>query len=105
MAKKALISTIEPRGQDNSGYRVVEVVDAANIFEVHSNLQWKDCNDSIEQDMYWFDPLTNTFRKLPEAVQQSTAGTLSVDEEGNPTEYYVWNWDTETWSKAQIINQ
>ena len=28
MAKKALVSTIEPRGKDNSGYRVLEVVDA-----------------------------------------------------------------------------
>jgi hypothetical protein len=27
MAKKALVSTIEPRGKDNSGYRVLEVVE------------------------------------------------------------------------------
>jgi hypothetical protein len=37
MAKKALVSTIESRGKDNSGYRVLEVVDTANTFEVHSN--------------------------------------------------------------------
>ena len=35
----------------------------------------------------------------------ATAGELAVDEEGNPTEAYDWNWDTETWFKAQIINQ
>jgi hypothetical protein len=48
MAKKALVSTLEPRGKDNSGYRVVEVVEAGNEFEVHSNLQWKDCADTVE---------------------------------------------------------
>jgi len=103
MAKKALISTIEPRGKDNSGYRVLEVVDAANTFEVHSNLQWKDCSDTVEMDKYWYDPTTSSFKKLPEAVEQSTAGELAVDEEGNPTEAYEWNWDTETWSIVQVL--
>jgi len=104
MAKKALVSTIEPRGKDNAGYRVLEVVDAANTFEVHSNLQWKDCPDFVEMGHYWFNPSTLEFKKLPEVVDQSTAGELAVDEEGNPTEEYEWNWDTETWSKVQIIN-
>ena len=103
MAKKALVSTIEPRGKDNSGYRVLEVVDAANTFETHSNLQWKDCADTIEMDKYWWDPVTLAFRKLPEAVDQSTAGELAVDNEGNLTETYEWNWDTETWSKVQVL--
>jgi len=104
MAKKALVSTIEPRGKDNSGYRVAEVVDVSNTFETHSNLQWKDCADTVEKDFYWFDPSTNTFKKLPEAVDPSTAGELAVDAEGNKTEDYEWNWDTETWSKVQILN-
>jgi hypothetical protein len=103
MAKKALVSTIEPRGKDDAGYRVLEVVDAANTFETHSNLQWHDCDDTIEMDKNWFDPATNTFKKLPEAVEQSTAGELAVDAEGNPTEAYEWNWDTESWSKVQVL--
>lgn len=103
MAKKALVSTIEPRGKDDAGYRVLEVVDAANTFETHSNLQWHDCDDTIEMDKNWFDPATNTFKKLPEAVDQSTAGELAVDAEGNPTEAYEWNWDTESWSKVQVL--
>ena len=103
MAKKALVSTIEPRGKDNAGYRVLEVVDAANTFETHSNLQWKDCADTVEMDKYWWDPATSAFKKLPEAVAQSTAGELAVDAEGNPTEAYEWNWDTETWSKVQVL--
>jgi hypothetical protein len=102
MAKKALVSTTEPRGENNSGYRVVEVVDSANTFDVHSNFEWKDCSDSIEVDKYWWDPSTSAFKKIPEYVDPITAGELAVDSEGNPTEKYVWNWDTETWSKQSI---
>jgi hypothetical protein len=103
MAKKALVSTIEPSGKDNAGYRVLEVVDAANTFETHSNLQWHDCADTVEMAKYWYDPTTSSFKKMPEAVDQSTAGELAVDAEGNPTEAYEWDWDTETWSKVQVI--
>jgi hypothetical protein len=102
MAKKALVSTIEPRGRDNAGYRVLEVVDAANTFETHKNLQWKDCADTVKTDKYWWDPATSAFKKLPEAVEQSTAGELAVDAEGNPTEQYVWDWDNEVWTKVAI---
>ena len=103
MAKKALVSTIEPRGKDNAGYRVLEVVDAANTFETHSNLQWKDCADTVEMDKYWWDPATSAFKKLPDAVDAvATAGELAVDAEGNPTEHHVWDWDTETWSKQPL---
>ena len=103
MAKKALVSTVEPRGKDDAGYRVLEVVDAANTFETHSSLEWKDCADTVEMDKYWYDPASSSFKKLPEAVDQSTAGELAVDAEGNPTEAYEWNWDTESWSKVQVI--
>jgi hypothetical protein len=107
MAKKALVSTIEPRGKDNAGYRVLEVVDAANTFETHTNLQWKDCADTVEMDKYWWDPATSAFKKLPEAVDTSTAGELATttNEAGEtvPTEAYEWNWDTESWSKVQVL--
>lgn len=102
MAKKALVSTIEPRGENDSGYRVLEVVETGNEFNVHSSLQWKDCADTVETDMYWWKPSTSEFKKLPEAVAQSTAGELAEDADGNPTEEYVWNWDTEIWSKQSI---
>jgi len=102
MAKKALVSTIEPRGKDDAGYRVLEVVDAANTFETHSNFQWHDCADTVEMDKYWYDPTSSSFKKLPQAVNQSTAGELAVDAEGNPTEQYVWDWDNEVWTKVAI---
>ena len=104
MAKKALVSTIEPRGQNNSGYRVVEVVEVGNEFETHPNLQWKDCPDFIEMDKYWYNPSTNTFKKLPEAVDPgATLGLLATDENGNETEAYEWDWDNEVWTKVQVL--
>jgi hypothetical protein len=104
MAKKALVSKIEPRGKDNSGYRVLDIVKVGDEFEVHSNFEWKDCSDNVVTNIYWYDPNTNTFKKLPEAVNASaTAGEIAVDAEGNPTEEYEWNWDTETWSKVQVL--
>ena len=102
MAKKALVSTIEPSGKDNAGHRVLEVVDTANTFEVHPNLQWKDCADTVESFKYWWDPASSSFKKLPDAVDQSTAGELAVDANGNPTEQYVWDWDNEVWTKVAI---
>jgi hypothetical protein len=103
MSKKALVSTIEVTGKDNVGYRVLEVVDPGNEFEVHSTLQWKDCPDYVEMDKYWFDPNTITFKKAPQGVDPiETLGELAVDAEGNKTEEYVWDWDTEAYSKQPI---
>lgn len=103
MTKKALISLLEPQGPNNEGYKVLEVLDANNTFETDSNFEWKDCPDNVEMHLYWWNPSTNLYKKLPEAVEKSTAGDLNIDEEGNHTEDYEWNWDTETWSKVQIL--
>jgi len=102
MTKKALVNTNESKGQDNRGYRVLEVVDSGNEFEVHSSMEWKDCPDSIESYDYWYDPTTNTFRILPDAVHQSTAGALAEDAEGNLIEDYQWDWTTDTWTKVSV---
>ena len=103
MAKKALVSTIELRGKNNSGYRVIEVVEVGNEFEVNSNLQWKDCDDSVIADCNWFDPTTNTFKKLSEHPTNIMPETAQ-DEEGNDLESLEWDWDNEIWKKVQIIN-
>lgn len=100
MAKKALISTTETMGANREGYRVIQVEDVANIFEVDSTLEWKDCDDNIEADKYWFHPATNTFKKSPNFYSTSTAGELAKDAEGNITENYVWDWDNEVWTKV-----
>jgi hypothetical protein len=69
------------------------------------NLQWKDCADTVEMDKYWYDPVTSAFKKLPVAVDQSTAGELAMDDTQDPpvpTEKYVWDWDNEVWTKVAI---
>lgn len=63
MAKKALISTLEPI---QSGYRVAEVVDSNNTFEVANGLQWIDCPDDLIADSKWYDMNNNTFNEFPE---------------------------------------
>lgn len=104
MAKKALISKLEPRGVDNSGFRVLEVVEVGAEFEVHpTHLEWVDCSDTVTgPDMYWYNPSTQQFKKTDLAVDQGVAGALNKDADGNPTEKYVFDWDNETWIKEPI---
>lgn len=108
MAKKALISTVEPRGKNDSGYRVLEVVEPGNEFEVHSSLYWADCDDTVESFKYWWDPASSSFKKLPEALEkpndEELASTGITDETGKliPAEKYVWDWDNEVWTKEPI---
>ena len=102
MAKKALVSLIETAGNPaDLGNRVLEVVNPGEEFETHSNLQWHDCDDTVESFKYWYKD--GAFKKLPEAVDAvATAGELAVDGDGNPTEQHIWDWDTETWSKQAL---
>jgi len=103
MAKKALISLNEKRGNVDTGLRVLEVVDAENVFPIHTGFEWKDCPDTIKSFKYWYNSANNTFKKLPDYVSAvDTAGELVVDAEKKPTEKYVWDWDTETWSKESL---
>ena len=67
MAKKALISTVEPR---ESGYRVAQVEDAANTFEVADSLFWVDCADDVVADQFWYDPQDKLIKANPIVVQE-----------------------------------
>ena len=67
MAKKALISTVEPR---ESGYRVAQVEDAANTFEVADSLFWVDCADNVVADQFWYDPQDKLIKANPIVVQE-----------------------------------
>ena len=55
--KKALISTIEPV---LSGFRVAQIVDEANVFEVSPELFWVDCADDVTADNFYYDPATSS---------------------------------------------
>lgn len=65
MAKKALISTVEPR---ESGYRVAQVEDVANTFEVANSLFWVDCADDVVADQFWYDPTDQLIKANPVVV-------------------------------------
>ena len=105
MTKRALTNPNEPRGQDNRGHRVLEVVNTeADQFEVHSSLVWKDCPDDMTgMDLWWWDPITSSYKKMPHSIDPvETLGPRAKDADGNFTEEFVWDWDTETWSKQTL---
>ena len=78
MAKKALISTVEPR---ESGYRVAQVEDAANVFEVASSLFWVDCDDNVVADQFWYDPQDKLVKANPIVVQEAQPVIAPTKEE------------------------
>jgi len=78
MAKKALISTVEPR---ESGYRVAQVEDANNIFEVGSGLMWVDCADNVVADQFWYDPSDQLIKANPVVVVEEPVVIAPTKEE------------------------
>jgi len=78
MAKKALISSVEPR---ESGYRVAQVEDAANVFEVGSGLMWVDCADNIVADQFWYDPADQLIKANPVVVEAAPEVIAPTKEE------------------------
>ena len=101
MTKKALVSLHEPAGKGDAGYRVLEVVDTGNEFDVHSGLEWKDCPDHVEGlDKYWYNPSNGEYKKAPNGVNVN--GTLTKDANGLPTERWVFDYDNEVWNKEAL---
>ena len=60
--KEALISPTEPRV---TGYRVAQVVDQYQTFEVGQPLFWVECVDDVKADQFWYDPQTQTIEPNP----------------------------------------
>lgn len=56
---KALISTFELR---ETGYRVAQVVEDGQEFDVSPDLYWVDCDSEIKADQVWYDPSDNSFK-------------------------------------------
>jgi hypothetical protein len=78
MAKKALISSVEPR---ESGYRVAQVEDANNIFEVGAGLEWVDCADNVVADQFWYDPADQLIKANPVVVEAAPEVIAPTKEE------------------------
>ena len=65
--KKALIS---PQEQINNfdgtaGYRVAQVEEPQNTFDVAGELHWVDCDDDVVADQFYFDTADNTIKVKP----------------------------------------
>lgn len=60
---KALISKIQ---SCQTGYRVAQIVADDATFPVAENLEWVECADNVVADQYWFDPLDNTIKIIPD---------------------------------------
>lgn len=58
--KNALISPDEKR---LNGFRVAQVADAT--FEVAAPLFWVECDDEVEADIFWYDPLNEQITLIP----------------------------------------
>jgi hypothetical protein len=72
---KALISPNEPR---ETGYRVAEV--AAQTFEVAQSLFWVDCADDVVADQFWYDPVDQTIKPIPEPEPEPEPETEQTEE-------------------------
>jgi hypothetical protein len=62
MNMKALISSIEPV---QSGYRVAQVEQDANVFPVAEGLFWVSCADDVVADQFWYDPADELIKPIP----------------------------------------
>lgn len=80
MKMKALISTIELR---ETGYRVAQVEADANIFAVAEGMFWVDCADDVVADQFWFDPVEQTIKLVPQP--ESAAGLSQPVSQGAQT--------------------
>jgi hypothetical protein len=62
MAKQALISPKEPR---ENGYRVAQVVDEGQTFEV-GGLFWTPCADDVVADQFYYNTSDKEIYPMPE---------------------------------------
>jgi hypothetical protein len=65
--KEALISPKEPR---ETGYRVAEVVNEGQTFEV-GGLFWTPCADDVVADQFWYDPIDELIKPFPIVVEDA----------------------------------
>ena len=68
--KEALISPKEPR---ETGYRVAQVVNQGQTFEVGSPLFWTSCADDVLADQFLYDPSDELIKPFPIEVTDSPA--------------------------------
>lgn len=67
--KEALIA---PNQTAETGYRVAEVVNQGQTFEVAQPLFWTDCADNVLADEFWYDPTDQTIKPIPQPIDLDT---------------------------------
>jgi hypothetical protein len=99
--KEALISPKEPR---ESGYRVAEVVNEGQTFEV-GGCFWILCADDVVADQFWYDPTDELIKPNPiliptaeenkqtaiEFLQQTDWATIADVSDPNLSNPYLTN--------------
>jgi len=72
--KKALISTIEAitNFDGSTGFRIAQVENENNIFEVAEGLYWIDCDDNVIADLWYFDTDKQVILAVPQNTQKLT---------------------------------
>jgi hypothetical protein len=65
--KEALISPSEPR---ETGYRVAQIVDQGQTFEV-GGCFWTPCADDVVADQFWYDPTDELIKPFPIVVEDA----------------------------------
>lgn len=75
---KALISKIEPR---ESGYRVAQVEQDDNIFDVAEDLFWTDCPDECVADIWFYNPESEMCEPIPQPEPEPIVATEPTKEE------------------------
>jgi len=69
--KEALISPKEPR---ETGYRVAQVVNEGQTFEI-GGCFWTPCADDVIADQFWYDPSDDTIKHIspiPNTIDNQT---------------------------------
>lgn len=73
--KEALISPNEPRV---TGYRIAQIVNEGQTFEVGSPMFWTPCADNIIADEFWYDPTDSSIQPLPTSIFSITNQDLTA---------------------------
>ena len=95
MSKKALVLI---NGIEAEEHSVVQVEDATNIFEVHPNLQWIDCDDNVVAYDYIYNNITKTFHEHPTKIKQKEEAGI-IDE---TTHRYVFDEVNNVWTSEAL---
>lgn len=73
MSKKALIEKGYQNFMIDNGYRVAEVVNTSDVFDVNTQLlEWVTCPDHVKADQFIYDSVNQSFIPVPFTISEYT---------------------------------